>query len=95
MIILIGLVLHGECYAHLYTIILRNAEVSMAYIRKTIDEYEIQGNYGLGWECVTTEDTWKDAKAQVKCYRENESYSFRIRKKRVPKPTLPCNCCIR
>jgi hypothetical protein len=54
------------------------------YIRKTIDEYEIQGNYGQGFECVTTEETWKAAREQLKCYRENEpQYSHRIVKKRV------------
>lgn len=54
------------------------------YKRKTQDEYEIQGNYGHGWECVTTEENWKAAKEQVRCYRDNEPYSFRIVKKRVP-----------
>lgn len=56
------------------------------YIRKTTDEYEIQVNYGYGhgYECVTTEETWKEAKAQLKCYRENEPGTpFRIVKKRV------------
>ncbi len=54
------------------------------YKRKTIDEYEIQSNYGQGFECVTTETTWKEAKAQVKCYRDNEpNVRHRIVKKRV------------
>jgi len=55
----------------------------MAYIRKTRDEWEIQGNYGYGWECVNTEETWKDAKRSVAEYRANESAPFRIVKKRV------------
>jgi hypothetical protein len=56
------------------------------YQRKTIDEYEIQGNYGQGFECVTTEETWKAAMVQLKCYRENEpQYAHKIVKKRVPK----------
>lgn len=58
----------------------------MAYVRKTKDEYEIQGYYGstYGYETVTTEKTWKEAKAQIKCYRENEpGIDFRIQKKRV------------
>lgn len=57
----------------------------MAYIRKTRDEWEIQVNYGYGqgWECDTTEETWKDAKAQAKTYRENVPYPVRIVKKRV------------
>jgi hypothetical protein len=56
------------------------------YTRKTTDEYEIQGNYGYGWEMVTTEETWKDARAQLRCYRENEpNASHRVKKIRVKK----------
>ena len=55
------------------------------YIRKTSDEYEIQGYYDnqYGWECVTTEETYKAAKEQLKCYNNNEPYPHRIIKKRV------------
>ena len=53
------------------------------YKRKTHDEYEIQGNCGYGWEVETTEETWADAKAQAKCYRENVNYPIRIVKRRV------------
>ena len=53
------------------------------YQRKTYDEYEIQGNYGYGWDLETTEMTMKDAKIQAKCYRENGNYPIRIVKKRV------------
>ena len=54
------------------------------YKRKTIDVYEIQGYYDsqYGYEMVTTEDNFKDAKIQLKCYRDNESVPFRIVKKR-------------
>lgn len=55
----------------------------MVYQRKTYDEWEIQVNYGYGWECETVEFTWKEAKAQAKCYRENINYPIRIVKKRV------------
>jgi len=58
----------------------------MAYVRKTKDEYEIQGNYGYGdgWECETTEETYKEAKEQLKAYRENISeVPHRIVKKRI------------
>lgn len=56
------------------------------YNRKTVDEYEIQGNYGQGWECVTTEETRQTAKDQRKCYDQNEpQYPHRIVKKRVKK----------
>ena len=55
------------------------------YQRKTKDTYEVQGYYDsqYGYEEVTTEETWKDAKGMLKCYRENEpGISFRIVKKR-------------
>jgi len=55
------------------------------YIRKTEDEWEIQGDYGFGYECVTTETNRQDARAQIKYYRESEpGISFRIIKQRVP-----------
>lgn len=53
------------------------------YKRITKDEYEIQGCYSQGWECVTTEETLKEAKTQLKCYNDNENYPHRIIKKRV------------
>jgi hypothetical protein len=56
----------------------------MGYVRKTRDEYELQGNYGHGWECLTTEDSYRAAKEQRKCYDENEGGSYRIMPRRVP-----------
>ena len=57
----------------------------MPYIRKTRDEYDIESNHGYGWDVVTSEDTAKEARAQVRCYRENEPQaSHRIVKRRVP-----------
>jgi hypothetical protein len=42
--------------------------------------WEVQGNYGHGWDMVTTEETLDDARATVKVYRENErGHAFRIR----------------
>lgn len=35
-------------------------------------EYEVQGNYGYGWDRLTTEATMEEAKEQKKCYDENE-----------------------
>ena len=56
----------------------------MAYKRITKDEYEVQGNYGYGWECVTTEDTMREAREMLRTYDENEcGYPHRIMKKRV------------
>jgi len=57
----------------------------MAYKRKTEDEFEILGNYGQGFEVVTTETTRKLARDQIKTYRANEpSIAFKIVKRRVP-----------
>lgn len=53
----------------------------MSYIRKTRDEYQVQGNYGYGhgFEMVTAEDTYKEAKASLREYRDNEpGIPFRI-----------------
>ena len=53
------------------------------YKRKTRDYWDIEGYYAHGWESVTAEDAWKDARAQLKCYRENEpGVAFRARKRR-------------
>ena len=42
------------------------------YIRKTVDEYEIQQNFGQGFECVLVEETFKEAENRLKEYRENQ-----------------------
>lgn len=56
----------------------------MTYKRKTKDEFEVQGLYHLGWECLCTEDTLKEARQRRKEYRENERGSYRIVKRRTP-----------
>jgi hypothetical protein len=38
----------------------------------TAYEYEVQGNYGYGWDLLTTEATKAQALAQLQTYRENE-----------------------
>ena len=57
----------------------------MKYIRKTTDEFEIQGYYRpYGWECLTTEDRFIDALVQIKSYQDNApTTTYRIIKKRV------------
>lgn len=47
----------------------------------------IQGNYGGRWEDVTAETNWKDARANLKAYRENESVPFRAITRRVHRQT--------
>lgn len=59
----------------------------MAYVRKTKDEYQVQGYYdeAYGWERVTTEDTRADAIRTLTDYLDNEpNIRFRIVKRRVP-----------
>lgn len=56
----------------------------MSYTRKTRDEFEIAGNYGCGFECVTTEETHRGARLTVRLYRENEpDIPFKIITRRV------------
>lgn len=58
----------------------------MTYIRKTVDEYDIEVNYPWsGWEVEHTEATLKAAKDSKKEYRDNQNYPVRIKKRRVKK----------
>ncbi len=43
----------------------------MAYQRKTRDRWDIETNYGYGWEVENSEYTRTDAKRSLKEYREN------------------------
>lgn len=56
----------------------------MAYQRKTRDEWELQGHYGCGWECLTTDDTRAGIRQTLREYRENEGGNYRVIKRRVP-----------
>lgn len=58
----------------------------MAYVRKTQDEWEVQGYYGstYGWERVYTATTRAEAISILADYIKNEPYPFRIVKRRVP-----------
>ena len=38
--------------------------------------FVIQGNYGYGWDDLTEEETYKEAREQLKCYNENEPNVF-------------------
>ena len=49
-------------------------------------EYELQGNYGYGWDILTTEATKGEALAQKRTYQENESgASYRIKRVKAGK----------
>lgn len=60
----------------------------MARERKTIDEYDIEGDYGDGYEVVNCEATWWAACKSIREYRANEPGIFRIKKHRIRKSTL-------
>lgn len=56
----------------------------MTYTRKTKDIYILLSNYGYGWDEELTEDTYKEAKEQLKIYRENcPQAQYKVVKKRV------------
>lgn len=58
----------------------------MTYKRKTYDEYQVHGDYGygLGFEEVCAENTFRAARQRLKEYRENErGISFKIVKRRI------------
>ena len=58
-----------------------------ARVRKTKDIWVVQGNYGYGhgWEDVTAAETWKEAKENIREYRENErGVPFRVIRRREP-----------
>jgi len=40
--------------------------------------FDVEGKYAHGWEILTSEETRKEAREQVKCYRANEHGLYRI-----------------
>lgn len=46
--------------------------------RKTVDQYVIVGNYCGQWDFIEGCDTYKEAKVNLKMYRENEPAAFKI-----------------
>ena len=56
------------------------------YVRKTVDTWVLEGNYGYGWEYILTEYTRKEGLERLREYRENQpQYPARLVKKRVRK----------
>lgn len=43
----------------------------MAYVRKTRDRWDIETNYGYGWDVECSEYTGAEARQTLKEYREN------------------------
>lgn len=54
----------------------------MAYKRKTRDRWDIETNYGTGWECECSEYTWREARQTLREYRENVGAAVRVVKRR-------------
>jgi len=54
----------------------------VSYVRKTRDEWEIQQRTECGWETVCTEESYTEAKARVREYRENQP-EYPVRRKLV------------
>jgi hypothetical protein len=52
------------------------------YTRKTKDVWGLFGYYGTEWEEILTEESKKEALEQLKTYRANENYPFKIKKYR-------------
>lgn len=53
--------------------------INMAYIRKTVDRWDIETNYGYGWEVEDCEYTRAEAVKRLKEYRENSCGRFAVR----------------
>lgn len=49
------------------------------YIRKTRDRWDIETNYGYGWECECSEYTYKEARQTLREYRENACGRYSVR----------------
>lgn len=54
------------------------------YTRKTVDEFHLMADYGYGWETVCVEETSQEARAQKKCYMENDPRAYKVVNRRVP-----------
>lgn len=51
---------------------------------KTETLHVVQGNYGHGWEDLTASAEYKEARADLKAYRENDPAPTRLIKRRSP-----------
>ena len=57
------------------------------YVRKTVDRWDIETNYGTGWEVECCEYSYKEAKQRYREYLLNASglLDIRIKKRREKK----------
>lgn len=51
----------------------------MAYVRKTRDRWDIETNWGYGWDVECSEYTWSEARQTLREYRENSDGRFATR----------------
>lgn len=49
------------------------------YKRKTRDRWDIETNWGYGWDTECSEYTWPEAKKTAREYRENSDGRFSVR----------------
>ena len=54
----------------------------MNYMRKTRDIFVIMSNYGYGWEEEDYNETRKEARENLKAYRENGGGCYYLKTKR-------------
>jgi hypothetical protein len=55
-------------------------------IYKTVQVYIVQGHYGQGWEDLTECDSYKEARDDLKAYRDNDPAPTRLITRRIPNP---------
>jgi hypothetical protein len=46
-----------------------------------IFDYDIEGDFGCGWEILCSEDSYSEAMKVLKLYRENQPGIYRIKKR--------------
>lgn len=62
----------------------------MAYVRKTIDRWDIESyEPGYGWSVECSEYTGREARQTYKTYRENCTSALRLVKRREKKEDTP------
>ena len=62
----------------------------MTYVRKTYDQWDIETNYGYGWEVESSYDNYKEAKADYKEYCVHMAHCggcAKLVKRRIKKET--------
>lgn len=52
------------------------------YKRKTVDRWDVMGNYGYGWDCECSEYSLHEARETLQEYRENGTGVYRLEKHR-------------